>query len=168
MSQPASRRAFLRGHILRTDKTSIHPPGAEPGFADLCTQCGECRMACPEDLITFDTQGWPVVDLNKSRCTFCGNCANACPTGALNPDMVDEWPWRAKITASCLSMNGISCRVCQDICDQNAIRFKLQMAGRARPVLDTDQCTGCGACASACPTGSVSFERHTQSLEASA
>lgn len=161
MSKLASRRAFLRGEVLRSDKAPIYPPGAEPDFTGLCTQCDECREACPEDIITFNAQGWPVVQLDAGPCTFCGDCVSACPTGALNSDLMADWPWRARVSASCLSMNGVSCRVCQDVCDHNAIRFRLQTGGRAEPVLDTDNCTGCGACASACPAGSVSFERHT-------
>ncbi|UWR02822.1 ferredoxin-type protein NapF [Ruegeria conchae] len=162
MNKLASRRAFLKGKVLRNDQNSIRPPGADAAeFLELCTQCDECREACPEDIIKFDTQGFPVVQLDASPCTFCGDCANACPTGALNPEHIADWPWRAKVAATCLSMNGVSCRVCQDVCDHRAIRFQLQTGGRAEPVLDTDTCTGCGACASACPAGSVSFERHT-------
>ncbi|WP_082025196.1 ferredoxin-type protein NapF [Ruegeria sp. ANG-R] len=160
MNKLASRRAFLKGKVLRNDRTAIRPPGAdEAAFLDLCTQCDECREACPEDIIKFDAQGWPVVKLDEGPCTFCGDCARVCPTGALDPEQVEDWPWRATIATSCLSMNGISCRVCQDVCDHSAIRFRLQPGGRAEPSLDADSCTGCGACANACPAGSVSFER---------
>ncbi|WP_299949187.1 ferredoxin-type protein NapF [uncultured Ruegeria sp.] len=166
MNKLASRRAFLKGKVLRDEQTSIRPPGADTAeFLDLCTQCDECREACPEDIIKFDTQGWPVVQLDSGPCTFCGDCANACPTGALNPEHIADWPWRAKVAASCLSMNGVSCRICQDVCDHSAIRFQLQTGGRAEPVLDINSCTGCGACASACPAGSVSFQRHTPSIQ---
>ncbi len=162
MNKLASRRAFLCGKTLREDRSAIRPPGAmEVELYDLCTQCDDCRDACPEDIIHFDAQGWPVVDLSAGPCTFCGDCANACSTGALTPELVNEWPWRASVTASCLSMNGVSCRICQDVCDRGAIRFKLQLGGRAEPQLDADSCTGCGACASACPAGSVSFTRQT-------
>ena len=162
MNKLASRRAFLRGKKLHEDRSAIRPPGAmDAEFYDLCTQCDDCRKACPEDIICFDAHGWPVVDLSAGACTFCGDCANACPTGALTPELVAEWPWCATVSASCLSMNGISCRACQDVCDHNAIRFKLQLGGRAELQLDTHRCTGCGACASACPTGSISFTRQT-------
>ncbi len=146
---------------MRAEKAYIRPPGAEGAdFLELCTQCDECTTACPENIIAFDDNGWPVVRLETAPCTFCGACAHACPTGALDPDRMADWPWRADVAASCLSLNGVSCRVCQDTCDHSAIRFRLQPGGRAEPALDRDICTGCGACASACPAGSISFSRH--------
>jgi ferredoxin-type protein NapF len=63
------------------------------------------------------------------------------------------------ITNSCLSLNGISCRACEDACDPRAIRFRLMTGGRATPVLDEALCTGCGECAYTCPAGAVAFEK---------
>lgn len=161
MSQPTSRRAFLKGSMLRQSSGAIHPPGAvEDGFADLCTACGDCAGACPEDAIKLNPGAFPVVDVSDASCTFCGDCARSCPTGALEPDRVADWPWRASIVAaSCLSQNGVSCRLCQDNCDQGAIRFRLQPGGRSAPLLDIDTCIGCGACATACPAGAVELKR---------
>lgn len=161
MNKLASRRAFLRGAPLREDRTAIIPPGAdEDHFFELCVQCDDCVSACPEHIITFDRQGWPVVSLEASPCTFCGACAEACTTGALKPENLSDWPWRAQVTPGCLSMNGVSCRVCQDVCDSNAIGFKLLLGGRSEPAVDQEACTGCGACASACPANTIRFERH--------
>lgn len=161
MNKLASRRAFLRGKPLRKVHDAIRPPGAvSDQFDELCVQCGDCATACPESIISFDAQNWPVVKPGVSACTFCGDCATACSTGALRPELVAEWPWRARVeAASCLSMNAVSCRVCHDTCDHGAIAFKLLLGGRSEPVLDTDACTGCGACASACPANAVTFER---------
>ncbi|MDA7964430.1 ferredoxin-type protein NapF [Ruegeria sp.] len=165
MNTLANRRAFLRGKVLRQDRSAIRPPGAdERGFYDLCEQCDHCVQACPEQIISFDTQGWPVVRFDTSPCTFCGACAQACPTGALNPETVADWPWRAVFASTCLSMNAVTCRVCQDACDAQAIRFTLQPGGRSEPALDPDTCTGCGACAGACPVGAIAFTRPTPSI----
>ncbi len=164
MNKLASRRAFLRGKVLRPDRTAIRPPGAlGDDFYDLCHNCDACVEACPQNIIEIDAHGWPEVRFDTDSCTFCGDCATACPTGALDPEKVTDWPWRATLGASCLSLNGVSCRVCQDACDQDALRFRPQLGGCSEPVLDADACIGCGACASACPVGAVSFNRPAQS-----
>lgn len=162
MSQLTSRRAFLSARALRDDTGAIRPPGAvAAGFGDLCTRCGDCVAACPEGIIIIDADGYPMIGLTKGPCTFCGDCAKSCATGALESDRLSDWPWRAEITSgSCLSMQGVSCRLCQDSCESNAIGFDLRLGGRAEPHLDLDTCTGCGACAHACPAGAVTLERH--------
>ncbi|MFA3916165.1 ferredoxin-type protein NapF [Ruegeria hyattellae] len=162
MSQQTSRRAFLSARILRQDSDAIRPPGAAVlGFGELCTKCGDCVPACPEGIITVDADGFPVVELNTGSCTFCGACARSCAADALVVERLSDWPWRAAIEgAACLSIRGVSCRLCQDSCDHGAIRFRLQLGGRAEPKLDLDTCTGCGACAHVCPADAVTFERH--------
>lgn len=158
MNKLASRRAFLTGRALRDPNAAMHPPGAlGQSFVDLCNRCGDCIRSCPEHILSENDDGLPVVSFETGACTFCGNCAEACPTGALMPDRLAEWPWRAQIAPTCLSMTGVTCRTCQDTCDQNAIRFQLQTRGRATPVLDLATCTGCGACAASCPVGAVQF-----------
>lgn len=160
MNTPVSRRSFLRGRSLRKEADVITPPGSGiADFYDLCSRCDECGAACPEEIIKADEDGWPVLQLSEASCTFCGDCARACPTGALDPLRVQDWPWRARVRTNCLSMNGISCRVCQDACEHSAIRFKLQLGGRSDPVLDTDACSGCGACVGACPADAVDLYR---------
>ncbi|WP_170574188.1 ferredoxin-type protein NapF [Ruegeria atlantica] len=161
MSQMTSRRAFLSAKAFREDSSIVRPPGSVvPGFVDQCTKCGDCVEACEEAVISLDPQGFPVFQPGDDPCTFCGDCAKACPTDALQFERVVDWPWRAEIQdGTCLSMNGVSCRVCQDNCEQNAIRFKLQRGGRATPLLEVDACNGCGACVALCPVNAVALQR---------
>jgi len=135
----------------------MHPPGAGPDFTRLCDGCNACVEACPEGILLSDRRTGPRVEFSLGACSFCTDCVTACPTGALQLADVALWPWRATVTTSCLSMQGISCRACEDVCDARAIRFRLKTGGRADPVIDLDQCSGCGACAYACPEGAIHF-----------
>ncbi|TMV05613.1 ferredoxin-type protein NapF [Ruegeria sediminis] len=160
MTGETSRRDFLRGRYGRAAPEAVRPPGADPDvFTKACTDCRACLDACPEGIIVADGKGKASVDFALGACTFCGDCAEACPTGALKTDLMSDWPWRARVAETCLSMNGVVCRSCQDACDAQAIRFRLQTSGRSTPEIDIESCTGCGACAGSCPAGAVSFRK---------
>ncbi|MDO5631083.1 MAG: ferredoxin-type protein NapF [Paracoccus sp. (in: a-proteobacteria)] len=158
---PSARRNFLRGRFQRLDDDAMQPPWAVADMVDLCTSCGDCARACPQGIILRDADHRPVVDLHRDACTFCRACADACETGALDPALPLDWPWRANVTLdNCLSAQGVYCRACEDSCDALAIRFRLAVGGRSLPIIDFGQCTGCGACASVCPNQAVGFARH--------
>ncbi|GGH24806.1 ferredoxin-type protein NapF [Cribrihabitans marinus] len=157
MATRHSRRNLLRGRFRKTETPAIHPPGAQPDFGNICDECGDCINACPEAILISSSRG-PVVDFSRGGCTFCGECARACPTGALQEALVPDWPWRAEVGAKCLAFQGVSCRACEDACDRRAIRFRLMTAGRAVPVIDQDQCNGCGECAFVCPALAIGLE----------
>lgn len=157
----ATRRNFIRGRFERLGDDAIRPPTAVADFVELCTGCGRCADACPEQIIGLDDDRRAVIDFALGACTFCGACSDACSDGALNASAPIAMDWRARVGAECLSMQGIACRACEDVCDTTAIRFRLALGGRAQPIIDTDTCTGCGACAHACPTQAVTFTRQT-------
>lgn len=136
----------------------MRPPGADFGqFQNLCTQCGDCTKSCPETVIWIDANGYPTLDFSDGHCTFCGACAEACPTEALIAANAVTSPWRAKVEPTCWSLNGVTCRMCQDACDGSAIRFQLMTGGRAQPMIELEACTGCGACSTVCPAEAISF-----------
>jgi ferredoxin-type protein NapF len=54
-------------------------------------------------------------------------------------------------------MNATICRSCGESCDDKAITFALKLGGIAEPVLNIEQCTGCGACFSVCPVQVISL-----------
>ncbi len=164
MQQMTSRRAFLSAKIRPGDGSIARPPGSvERCFVDLCSKCGKCADTCPEDVIIIGTDGYPRFQPTDNPCTFCGECAQICPTEALQTDHLPDWQWRAALKADdCLSMIGVSCRICQDNCEQNAIRFKLTTGGRAEPALDFEACNGCGICPSLCPVDAITLERPPQ------
>lgn len=63
----------------------------------LCNACGACALACPEKLITVESERDPQTKkkvltgykFDLSRCMFCGLCEEACPSDAL--DLTPEY-----------------------------------------------------------------------------
>lgn len=152
-----SRRNFLRGRF-RGQGPALRPPWAlaEALFLSACTRCGECVSACPERIIRLEG-GYPVVDFSDRGCSFCGACAKACTHGALQDSELQIWPWAIKATigTGCLAARGTECRTCGDHCSVTAIRFSPRVGGPPVPEIDSNACTGCGACVAPCPAGAV-------------
>ncbi len=48
---------------------------------DACTRCNFCWKYCPDDAITLDAEGFPVVQ--GDHCKGCGICAEVCPPDAI-------------------------------------------------------------------------------------
>lgn len=155
MQHDAARRAFLTGKATRGE--DCLPPGAVAGFYDLCTQCGACAEACPEEIIYRSPEGFPVINPWAGTCTFCSLCALVCEPKAILA--TEGWDMRAVVTGDCLSLTGTSCRACEDQCDEAAIKFQLMTGGRAAPVIDHDLCTGCSTCVSSCPAAAISLRK---------
>lgn len=63
----------------------------------------------------------------------------------------------AELNGRCISLQGVSCRLCADPCDPAALGFRLLTGGRALPVIDDSRCTGCGLCISSCPVSALSL-----------
>lgn len=166
MPEAVSRKALLRGQFRSDDQSVLRPPwsiGADL-FTETCDASGKCREACPEGILMAGTGGFPEVDFERGECTFCEDCVKACPSGALSlyeaeGDTEKRAPWaiRAEIKNDCMSLAGITCRVCGDQCETRAITFKLAVGGVALPVIDMSLCTGCGACFGPCPTQSIAI-----------
>jgi len=159
----ASRRQFLRGD-LHSPSVSVRPPWAltEAEFVGRCTRCDACRTACPTGIIIRGPGGFPAVDFARGECTFCGGCAQACEAGALRHAAGAAWRVKAEIGTACLALKQVVCLSCGDACEVRAIRFRLRAGRVAVPGLDTETCTGCGACHGACPAGAIAM-RHTES-----
>ncbi|MGI9372222.1 MAG: 4Fe-4S dicluster domain-containing protein [Hyphomicrobiales bacterium] len=64
-------------------------------------------------------------------------------------------PQGLKVLENCLAQRSIACRICEDACDPQAIRFRLQLGGKSIPSIDEDACTLCGECVLVCPVNAL-------------
>lgn len=151
-----SRRRFLGGRV--PGPTPFRPPwgAAESLFLDRCTRCNDCLKACPTQLLVAGQGGYPQADFADAHCTLCGDCARVCSTGAIGRD-VEQAPWSFGIAIGegCLAAQGVECRVCGELCDTAAIRFRPRIGGAPLPEVDNTLCTGCGACIAPCPVTAI-------------
>ena len=133
-------------------------PWAVDRFVDACRRCDDCITACEESVVVAGDGGFPTVDFARGGCTFCGACAAACRYGALDRTRTPPWSLKVAIGGGCLSARGITCRACGDACEQRAIRFRLQVGGRAEVLVDPANCNGCGSCIATCPIQVIQIE----------
>ena len=161
MQTSIDRSQFLRGD-LRGSRRDVRPPWSQPerSFTELCQRCNDCIGACPSKIIQIGTGGYPAIDFSHNYCTFCGDCVKACQHQALNfaeDPATPPWELDVTIDTSCLSRRGVVCRSCGDVCEESAIRFKLETRGRSTPLLDQQRCSGCGECVAVCPSHSITI-----------
>ncbi len=163
-----SRRAFLHGKRAKDEQNTIRPPWTVKAtfFTETCTRCDQCIQACPEKILIRGDGGFPEVDFKQGACTFCAVCADACSSKAFQffktetphdicSTPAKAWHLNVSIQSTCLSLNGIVCRVCGECCNEEAIQFQLQLGGLSTPLIDTDKCNGCGECLYVCPKNAV-------------
>ncbi|MBU4193856.1 MAG: 4Fe-4S binding protein [Actinobacteria bacterium] len=146
----------------------LRMPGAqdESVFLAACTRCAECVRACPTGCIKpmgiedgFQKLWTPRFHPRTAPCTFdkCDQaCARVCPSGAITrqaPEYVAIGTAQVN-RSTCLAWKGKICVVCKERCRFNAI----DVDEHRRPHVNTDNCTGCGACQTACPTESASIQ----------
>ena len=130
-------------------------------FRSHCTGCQLCVAACPNHVLRAGDGGLtmlqPLMTFEDGFCrTNCTACSEVCPTGAIRPVTVQEktaiQTGRAVIDRSLCIVNrdDVTCTACKRSCPTGAI----SLAGpneHKEPAVDTERCTGCGACEYICP-----------------
>ncbi|KQA20238.1 ferredoxin-type protein NapF [Vibrio metoecus] len=159
----SKRRWFAPARQL--DQSQVRLPWlARPQtFIDECTRCGKCVDACETHIIEKGDGGFPRVNFTVDECTFCYQCAQSCPEPIFLPQ--DQTPWIAAVDISnqCLANNQVECRSCQDACPEEAIHFALQIGRTASPQVNSQNCSGCGACVPVCPSNAMTVH-YTQNI----
>jgi Na+-translocating ferredoxin:NAD+ oxidoreductase RNF subunit RnfB len=128
-----------------------------------CLGLGDCDVACTFDAIVMNSEGLPVVDVD--RCTACGDCIDACPR-----DLFDILPLNQKLIVQCKApLAGDEARaLCQVACDacgrcaQDAAPGLIRMEHNLPLV---DYAAGGPALPDAvvrCPTGAIQWVESTQ------
>lgn len=150
-SASITRRQLLRGHPHPAGFRP-RPPGVVLSALSLCTRCGDCAEACPENLIVIADDGVALVP-ERGECILCGACADACEAEVFSSDQV--MAHRFEISQDCLAYAGIACMACRDACPQDAISMLPRIGVPFTPELDAEVCNGCGACVAPCPGAAI-------------
>ncbi len=76
--------------------------------------------------------------------------------GTDDPDATPSaTPTSYEIADSCLTKSATDCRLCDDVCEPRALRFRPAMGGIYVPSIDAEQCTACGECVPMCPVNAI-------------
>ena len=155
-----SRREFFTRTKI---ENLIRPPWSNINtFNESCTQCNQCIESCPQKIIYLAKDNYPAVSFKNAGCDFCAKCADVCKEGAIDKIKNATWKHQLYITENCLAKKGITCRSCVDFCEADAFIIKLKLKGRINISIDTDQCTGCGECISACPENTIVIKQNLE------
>ncbi len=157
----SGRREFFRALISpatqRGEAESLHPPyfKNEADF-EKCRECEDkkCYLACEEKILKI-LEEKPVLDFSKSGCTYCDECALACDHGVLDVEFRSDIGIASIEILKCMAWNRTICSMCNDVCDQKAIRF----SGFFNPQIDEALCNGCGFCIGVCPSAAIKVKR---------
>ena len=154
-----NRRNFFR---VNTGGAPLRPPWLlDPAhFTDSCTRCRQCIELCPQEILVAGDGGFPRVDFEQGECSFCGDCTRACEADLFHNNLhsfATGWQHTAAIGEQCLTHFKVMCRSCEDACESRAIRFSLAVGEVPRPAVNTQECTGCGACISPCPENAIAM-----------
>lgn len=133
------------------------------GCAWGCLGLADCEVSCDFDAIHMNTNGLPVVDVEK--CTACGDCVEACPK-----DLFELVPLSQRLYVQCNNpMEGESvtllCSVGCDACGKcaaDATPGLIEMSGNL-PRIDSESALPMNVEATRrCPTGAIQWLEQNQ------
>ncbi|MBD1564800.1 4Fe-4S binding protein [Vibrio sp. S12_S33] len=142
----------LHEHEAKEHKTVARPPYAveEILFKRLCTGCGNCQAACPNEIINI-IDGLAEIDVSYTPCDVCGECQKACQTLALSQQETATG-LIARISSTCDNLTSY-CNNCEGTCNFNALIWQENRT----PSIDQEKCIGCGFCITTCFINAISM-----------
>jgi ferredoxin-type protein NapG len=175
MKAQVNRRDFIASSLSimkpeKEDHTSDYAAETQPyllipgctnseDFLEECTQCYDCIASCPHDALQvwrgheLEFYGFPVILPHRQPCLLCDDypCITACSGRALRIAHSGQQSGIAVINENyCLAFRGTLCQAFVTNCPEMyaAIRRNAEWV----PVVEEKGCTGCGICASICPS----------------
>lgn len=163
ISVDSNRRRLLLGRSQQLTKVHKLPWLVNVNsFVNDCTRCNKCVEVCPENIIVKGDGGFPEINFSQGDCQFCYQCADICADVPFYPRSKTPWSLKAEISSnkshqenSCLVTRSVLCQTCKDFCEFDAINLVAAVGRIPEPIINTDLCSGCGACVSACPTQAI-------------
>lgn len=160
--------AVITDKKIPARKTRIVPPGALSikNLTTHCTACQLCVSACPNGVLRpstdLDSLMQPFSSYERGYCRpECTKCSDVCPAGAIRPItdadkssvQIGHAVW---VKDNCVPLtDGVKCGNCARHCPVGAITMVRSDidddTSPEIPVVNTERCTGCGACENLCP-----------------
>lgn len=148
--------------------TALTPPGSlsTRNMRSHCTACQLCVSACDNEVLrpssSLNAFMQPQMSFERGYCRpECVKCAKVCPAGAIKPIskedkssiQIGHTVW---VKANCLPIRDTQpCDNCARHCPTTAIVMVLSDPTDEKslkiPVVNNEQCIGCGACENLCP-----------------
>lgn len=157
--------------ILKSEAASfIRPPGSvnKNIFNFLCTRCGSCIKACPSKILVHrrdidNAASWmtPEISFKNGYCIEdCNLCSQLCPSGAITLFDIEaknilKIGIAEVLPQDCLLTQNKECDRCKAVCKYEAIKIGILDDYDAIPIIDSEKCTGCGACFIVCPAETI-------------
>lgn len=160
--------ADLKDKLPPARQTPVIPPGAKShqNMKAQCTACQLCVSACPNNILRPSSKlgafMQPEISFERGFCrSECTECSQVCPAGAIlkispaqkSAISIGNAVWTRE---SCLvNSNNVQCNSCVRHCPTKAITLvdrDPEKSGSLKiPVIDKEECIGCGACEYYCP-----------------
>ncbi len=145
----ANFRYFFDGSKTCADIAALQQGDKLCAYA--CLGYGDCVQACNFGALSIENG---IAKVHTADCVGCGVCVKTCPKQvlALMPKNIEAYAVKcsskdkgAAMKEIC-SAGCIGCKLCEKACAFGAVKVENNLAK-----IDTQKCTGCGACAEKCP-----------------